>query len=63
MYFTNQLPALSGVRRLENLQIWLGQRALNETEDQWIVVDGDKLDGRRSTYGSEHCIFRWPEVR
>jgi hypothetical protein len=54
MYSTNQLPTLGGIGGAGNLQIRLGKGALDETEDQRIVVDGNKLNGRRSTCGLKH---------
>jgi hypothetical protein len=50
MYLTNQFPTLGGIGGPGNLQIRLGEGALDETEDQGIVVDGNKLNGRRSTW-------------
>jgi len=47
----NELPAGSRIGGPENLEIRLGEGALYEIEDEWIVVDSNKLDGRRGTYG------------
>ena len=46
MYLTNQVPTVGRVGGSGNLQIRLGEGALNETENQRIVVDGNKLNGR-----------------
>jgi hypothetical protein len=50
MYLANQFPTLGWVGGPENLQIRLSEGALDETEDQWIVVDGGKLNGRSCSY-------------
>jgi hypothetical protein len=49
MYLTNQFPTLGWIGGLGNLQIWLSESALDEAEDQGIVVNGDKFYGRGST--------------
>jgi len=56
MNLANQLPALGGVGGPGNLQIWLGEGRLDEIEYQRIVVNGDKVNGRRDTYGSKYDL-------
>jgi hypothetical protein len=49
MYPANQFPGRDRVRGPENLQIGLGKRALYEIKDQLIIIDSNKLNGRRNT--------------
>jgi hypothetical protein len=51
MHLTNQFPTLGRNGGPGNLQVRLGEGRLNEIENRWIVVDGDKLNGRWGTYG------------
>ena len=40
------------------MQIWLGEGRLDEIEHQRIVVNGDKLNGRRDTLnGSKYDVI------
>ena len=49
MYLADQFPACGRVRGPKNLQIRLGKGARYEIKDQLIVIDGNKLNGRRNT--------------
>jgi hypothetical protein len=51
MYLANQFPTYGGVGGPGYLQVRLGEGGLDEVEDQRVVVDGDKLNGRWGTYG------------
>jgi hypothetical protein len=55
MYLANQFPAVDRVGGPGNLQVRLDEGGLDEIEDQWIVVDGDKLNGRWGTYLLRRC--------
>ncbi len=54
MYIANQFPGSGRVRGLENLQVWLGERALYEIKDQLTIIDSDKLNGRWNTCELTH---------
>ena len=46
MNMANQFPSVGRIGGPGNLQILLGEGGLDEIEDQRVVVDGDKLNGR-----------------
>jgi len=54
MYLANQFPAGGRVGGLENLQVWLGKRALYEIKDQLTIIDSNKLNGRWNTCELTH---------
>jgi hypothetical protein len=49
MYPAYQFPGGDRVSGPENLQIRLSQRALYEIKDELIIIDSNKLNGRRNT--------------